>query len=770
MRSSLSRSSFCLAHPALRIKRPSPLGGFISRFPAYCSMTTTIEETYQRPGDGTITWLDGKCLAVWHDFVITSPNVNYIPWFELGRCRVQTRKDGRFGLADFSLTPQRFSDSFPHSALIPEPPRRQTSAQAAFWLTPGDNDFEPVQGTSFHDVGHLGKAFIQRVEPFFEELREEVVRWEKEHPRDEQLALILTNTTQALGRLKYAAYSFRDLVNDFAYFSHNMLDLNARIAFVKKYSSRAFVTGADDKPGNVALWAIGAWTTEPIHVQWLLRAGIPVWYVRTKEQFLASMHSRCRPNVEKITQMQAPPGWVCTDAPVDSVGRPQASHIIYEGPSNDTLHAFSRRPLFLGNTTIEKLAELPAKAPDIGGFYDQYTVRAVSGPASHVSVAGDTRNAAVHKLLTSAKAAHDRQSMSDWRSEPDDAPPPSDAASSNDEEPLRHKKRKSTAQRNAAKRARAEDPNPPPKPVQRDKWEDPESDIIPPASPVWAAALKMVDQSPERLEPHRPSNANYQWPDPALFATTNKKGRFLVNWLAARQAWLARLTTSAGQGAAAGSNQMWRDYLGTKHDQRLRQGTFTARCRAQVEETFGVTMREKGPSIVYWQEAELLASRVEDSNGEQERHIMREVVWDACEHSFRFELRALDRLAGEFEWYDNPVGRDRMVAAIFGGSYTVDSVPNFNIGLLSDDMSIRMRSMEALRKVMKAWPDHPYEVKHLTYTEGMAEAFEKGQGLDLLRRCEKALAEFYCQTFYNWFGRPAIVPHFVPLRPRAPTP
>ncbi|KII96216.1 hypothetical protein PLICRDRAFT_170784 [Plicaturopsis crispa FD-325 SS-3] len=165
-----------------------------------------------------------------------------------------------------------------------------------------------------------------------------------------------------------------------------------------------------------------------------------------------------------------------------------------------------------------------------------------------------------------------------------------------------------------------------------------------------------------------------------------------------------------------------------------------------------------------------IRSRTLDVNGEQERHIMREVVWDACEHSFRFELRALDRLAGEVEWDGNPVGRDRMVAAVFGGSYTVDSVPNFNIGLLSDDMLIRMRSMEALRKIMKAWPDHPYEVKHLTYTEGMAEAFEKGQGLDLLRRCEKALAEFYCQTFYNWFGRPAIVPHFVPLRPCSPTP
>lgn len=481
-------------------------------------MEGRITEVYSRPGDGEsqrqhinnailtvgiegeLTWLDAKCLAVVKDFVITSPNVDYIPWFNLGRCRVQPRADGRFGLADYTLTPQRFSEKFPHSALITEPPARQTSRQAAFWLTPSEKkDFEPLHGTAFLNLGHLRQGFVDRVEPFFKELAQEVANWEKNHERDWELSAILTNTTQALGRLKYAAYTFRDLVNDFAYFSHNMLDLNARIAFVTKYNFRSHVQVGDAGPGNVARWAIGAWTAEPVHVQWLLRAGIPVWYVRTKEQFVASMSSRLRPNVQKVTEMQAPPGWVCVDAPKDHLDRDVATPIIYEGASNDTLHAFSRRPLFLGKSTIAKLADLPAKAPDVDGVYDEYTIRDVTGPPTTYSVPGDTHNSAVHRQLTAAKAAHENQSVTRWRSEVPTERSPSPPASSSwgipstsshtspsvadglsvfdddaasepaassshgdamDEEdrPLR-RKRKSTAQRKAAKRAREADPS-----------------------------------------------------------------------------------------------------------------------------------------------------------------------------------------------------------------------------------------------------------------------------------------------------------------------
>ncbi|KII82935.1 hypothetical protein PLICRDRAFT_120055, partial [Plicaturopsis crispa FD-325 SS-3] len=239
-----------------------------------------------------ISWLDGKCLAVVGDFVITSPNVDFVPWFELGICRVQAMADGRFGLADFTNTPQRFSDQFPHSALIPEPPRRMTSSQSVFWRTPGREDFMELPGTAFLDVGNLSAAFLREVIPLFRELRDDVEEWEKTHPRDWQLASILTNVTQAFGRLQYATYYFQDLVNDFAYFSRHMLDLNARLAFVKKYNFRSVVDGSSDGPGNLAHWAIGAWTAEPAHVQWLLRAGIPVWYVRTKRDFAASMSTR----------------------------------------------------------------------------------------------------------------------------------------------------------------------------------------------------------------------------------------------------------------------------------------------------------------------------------------------------------------------------------------------------------------------------------------------------------------------------------------------
>ncbi|KII82666.1 hypothetical protein PLICRDRAFT_181188 [Plicaturopsis crispa FD-325 SS-3] len=520
------------------------------------------------------------------------------------------------------------------------------------------------------------------------------------------------------------------------------------------------------------------------------------------------MCTRARPNVLKVIDMQAPPGWVCIDAPKDHLERTIATPVIYEGPSNDTLHAFSRRPIFLGKRTIAEMAKLPVKAPDVDGVYDEYTVREVSGPPTKISVPGETHNSAVHRHIKRAKEAHDRRSVVEWRTEVESQRAPSPVPSSSwgvpapsssstastsiaresslagdddmpsaadvdmgpagspekwDGKPLR-RKRKSTALRNAAKRAREENPDPPPKQEQRDKWVDPESDLIPPAHPIWAAALKMVDQSPARLEPMRPQNRMYRWPEPAIFVTTSNKGRFLVNWLAARQAWLARLTTSASQSDAAATNQMWRDYLGTKHDTGLREGTFAAKCRAQAEETFGMSMREEGPSIVYWQEAELLASRVEGFEGEEERHLMREVVWDACEHSFHFELRALDRVAAAEAWEDDPVGRDKMVAEIFNGRYVVDVIPPYNVGVIADDIADRIKSLEALRKVMKSWSRAPREVTAFCLGETLAEDIAKGQSETFLYRVQVSMAQFYCQTFYNWFVRPPIIPHLVPCR------
>ena len=92
-------------------------------------------QSYTRPGDGKHTHFvsftrsvtsilesfgpfDAICIAVKDQFVVTTPNVNFIPHLMLGPSTLQLRKDGRFGRQDPTLLPQRHSNKFSQSCFI----------------------------------------------------------------------------------------------------------------------------------------------------------------------------------------------------------------------------------------------------------------------------------------------------------------------------------------------------------------------------------------------------------------------------------------------------------------------------------------------------------------------------------------------------------------------------------------------------------------------------------------------------------------------------
>ncbi|KII83527.1 hypothetical protein PLICRDRAFT_180304 [Plicaturopsis crispa FD-325 SS-3] len=337
-----------------------------------------------------------------------------------------------------------------------------------------------------------------------------------------------------------------------------------------------------------------------------------------------SMNSRTRPNVAKVVEIDAPPSWVCTTLPANDIGEPEPTHIFYEGLSGDAYHAFARRPIFVGKLTVSALQELPEPAPDVEGIRDRYTVRDVGKPPAPLLLDPPRHNAAVHLQVSGAVAAHRRQMEVDEqasslstghrrpsqvsnasagpsrRSQASSSSPqkprssqastssgvssrrstlPSSQMSTSDGEgssapppgPVRHRKR-TTAQRTAAKRAREAQPYPVEPHVQRDKWRDPETDLMPAVPQIWQEALNEVVRDKDRLEPNRPRKGNgYRWPEAALFATTKNKGRFLVNWLAGRQAWMAKQTTEVDRvGTQQMANKESDDYINelvsSKHD------------------------------------------------------------------------------------------------------------------------------------------------------------------------------------------------------------
>ncbi|KII84700.1 hypothetical protein PLICRDRAFT_79962, partial [Plicaturopsis crispa FD-325 SS-3] len=277
------------------------------------------------------------------------------------------------------------------------------------------------------------------------------------------------------------------------------------------------------------------------------------------------------------------------------------------------------------------------------------------------------------------------------------------------------------------------------------KWVDPDSTFIPPSITAWQLALRAVDRSPERLEPNRPRYNGYHFPEPALFVATRNTGLYLLNWLASRQAWLAKVTTANGGAEVMGSPQMWRSFLGAKHNDLASADTFTARCRQQTLELFGVNMHQ-APDTVYWGEVQIMTN---DMDSPQTQTAMREVVWDVFEHSFRFELRALDRLACPGEWEADSEAREALVANVFGGNFMVGRMPTQNEGLAAEEYPDRVTALEALRQLMAGWKNAPATITEYVLHPDDPAADHPQTYLGM----EEAVSKFYCQTFYNWYAR-----------------
>ena len=76
----------------------------------------------------------------------------------------------------------------------------------------------------------------------------------------------------------------------------------------------------------------------------------------------------------------------------------------------------------------------------------------------------------------------------------------------------------------------------------RDKWVDPDCDLLPPTILSWKLAMEHADKAPTRV--HGSVSVGTWFPDPCLIGTASedRRKRYLVTWLSIRSAWLNRIT------------------------------------------------------------------------------------------------------------------------------------------------------------------------------------------------------------------------------------
>lgn len=310
----------------------------------------------------------------------------------------------------------------------------------------------------------------------------------------------------------------------------------------------------------------------------------------------------------------------------------------------------------------------------------------------------------------------------------------------------------------------------------RDKFIEPPSNLLPPPIKAWQDGLMAVNRDSPVVSERGSLCAGYPCPDPGWLASCNDARRktVLFSWLTVRKGWISkvheRLQSSVDPPDPPSTGQ-WNDFLFFREDIIFSQGKQApsgnlSKSQRHIQNAKDIFLRMFGdhvsrtlvlkyaPSEAQWQEKRLVRGEAPSSD------ITKQVLWELSEQGFRFELVVLDRTILPALWNDpiQAMKRDGLLQAVFPGSggYIVGAALSKNSGFAAVDWRERGKYYSALRALVQHWPNYPTEASTLQVTgDGSTERNE--------RRLSELLANFYCQKFYDYFGRAAVVPRCLPL-------
>ncbi|TFY55956.1 hypothetical protein EVJ58_g7921 [Rhodofomes roseus] len=304
----------------------------------------------------------------------------------------------------------------------------------------------------------------------------------------------------------------------------------------------------------------------------------------------------------------------------------------------------------------------------------------------------------------------------------------------------------------------------PPKPnAGRDHFVDPEHHLIPPSITQWAKALFRVDNDLARIRRDR-LPGGYYCPNPATFAIANSLPRFLETWLTIRPAWLlyAADAVYANTPMPNLSKHVWNALLVMSDDQRRHAALQTTpppgcnastKARSEAMKLFGRFFPSSDfatPSTVKWFDIQVTTPiRKPDDN------LVRKVVWELYELSFRLELSALDYKMRDMQSKPAPLRasrRSQLSSCFPDRRLVITHYPLANVGLAALHPHSLAVYVEALRRIMTTWPD----------TNSLQIPVRPEDTPQLILDVEHTVVSFYCQRFFDVCGRAAVIPHRLP--------
>ena len=207
------------------------------------------------------------------------------------------------------------------------------------------------------------------------------------------------------------------------------------------------------------------------------------------------------------------------------------------------------------------------------------------------------------------------------------------------------------------------------------------------------------------------------------------------------------------ESSLAMSNQTWCTFLSIDPSVPQKTGTQAARRRQESLELImtGVKTRKGSIGPIIWQGKEYSSGVLPPDD------VVRQVLWELYEVNFIHELQSLDHRACADLDLSNPTElfkRQIMISQCFRtSSFRPVPIPSENFGLAADDLNERFRFITALVLVMRTWKGEKPVI--LLAPQDNIRKFDQQARMQF----ERVVATYYCQQFFNYFGRAAQIPH-----------
>lgn len=233
-----------------------------------------------------MSFLDGLVGAMedTNQYLVTSPNVDFIPQISLGFETVKLRSDGRFGVHDPVQWPQEFHPNYKWLVCILRRPQSSSDPTQIIWRNTTMQDFEVTYNKLALPWGLLRPSFLNPLAAVVNSLREECLGQLRSKGELAILSGHVNKMMEALKCLDFPA-TYRDVVRQvsttqrYYLYTHAILDWNHHIAL------RRIQPG----PHGLKTEYMGAFTTDPNVASTLYTIGVPVWFLRHPQQLSSSV-------------------------------------------------------------------------------------------------------------------------------------------------------------------------------------------------------------------------------------------------------------------------------------------------------------------------------------------------------------------------------------------------------------------------------------------------------------------------------------------------